>query len=295
MKAYICKHWHGRHSLLQAVGLNVVVLNALVALVLHQLIAWYRDSGEVPRTWLIVLLSLVCTLVLAWQVVGAFRCATRSIRRYGSSGAYYGVLAVMLVSVAFIYGSLATLSAGFIDYRQEAVDAYTPPKPKFELTLSTTERLVFEGDIDRGATLALRSAAKKLPSGAVLILNSSGGLIVEARGMAKVVEEYGLYTRVTQRCYSACTLVFIAGFERSLGKRGELGFHQYDVYAQSPLPWIEPEKEQQKDRALFQQKQVAKWFLDKADSTPHQSIWVPLREELVSAGVVSDDRESDRR
>jgi len=244
-------------------------------------------AGHSPPPLIIALLLLVCSVILLWQAVGAFRSATNVITRYGSSASYYGVLAVVLISCTFILGSFVTLSAGFIDYQQQAVDAYKPPKPNFKIISSSTSGLIFDGDIDRGATKALRKAAQSLPAETRLSLNSMGGLIVEARGMANVVNEFGLSTRVVQRCYSACTLVFIAGAQRSLGEQAELGFHQYDVYSQSPLPWIVPEEEQEKDLKRFRDKQVADWFLEKAYNTPHESIWVPLRDELVSAGVVT--------
>lgn len=286
---YVRKHWQGRHSFAKTVGLNVVLFNVTILLALNKFIAASRAHNYVPPTLIIILMLLICLVILLWQSVGAYRSASRSIARHGSSASYYCVFAVMLGSSLFILGNLVTLSVGFIDYRQEAVDAYKPPKRNFTLTIADTGSLIFSGDVDRGATDALRQHAKNLPKGAQLTLNSLGGLIVEARGMAKVVNEYGLHTHVVQRCYSACTLVFISGLERSLDVQGELGFHQYDVYSQTPLPWIKPAQEQQKDLKLFRDKQIAEWFLTQAYNTPHESIWIPVRHELISAGVIRDE------
>lgn len=286
MLSYINNHWKGLHSFRKSIGLNIVLFNSVIIIFLKQLISWFEVHRQIPPVVFIVCLLIACLIILLWQTIGAFRSASISIRQNGSSAHFYCVLAVMLVSATFVLGSFATLSGGSIDYRQAAVDAYTPPEKQFLLSQSRTGVLSFTGDIGRGATAALREAAQELSAGTQLTINSWGGLIVEARGMAKVVKEFGLSTHVVERCYSACTLVFIAGSKRSLGPQGELGFHQYNVYAQLPLPWIKPGAEQEKDAALFREKHVADWFLKKAYSTPHQSIWVPQRDELTAAGVI---------
>lgn len=250
------------------------------------LISGFQKHDRVPQNILLVSLLVFCSLLLIWQTIGGFRSATRRIEEFGSSAHYYVVLVVVLICGTSIFGKIASLSGGSIDYRQAAVDAYTPPERQFELGMNEAGVLVFNGDIDRTATVALRKIARGLNSGTQLTLNSKGGLIVEARGMANTVKEFGLHTHVNEHCYSACTLVFIAGAERSLGLQGELGFHQYDVVSQTPLPWIVLKEEQEKDLAYFQEKNVAGWFLEKAYSAAHRSIWIPRRDELIAAGII---------
>lgn len=287
---YLREHWTGRHGFVQAVGVNVVLLNILIVLLLEQYIKWGERSGQSPHTLLLVAMAVFFIATLLWQSVGAFRSATLSIRNHGSSAHYYGVLGAVLISSVTILGNLATLNGGYIDYRQRAVDEYRAPIPHFNIEKSPAGLLTFSGDIDRGATQALREIVSELPLGATLTLDSVGGLIVEARGMANVVKEYSLHTHVTRQCFSACTLVFIAGSLRTMDDSGSLGFHQYDVYSQSVLPWIVPEDEQKKDFSLFWEKQVPQWFLEKAYSTPHDSIWLPTRDELIAAGVIENEQ-----
>lgn len=287
MLMYIHNHWVGKHGFTQAVCVNIVLLNSCIAFVLNRLVAWFQTNQQGPHFLFMIVMLLLCLSLLVWQATGAFRSASTCIKQSGSSAHYYGVLAVMLISTASILGGLATLSGGSRDYRQEAIDAYTPPEKTYQLSVTDMGGLTFTGDIGRGATAALSDAVQGVSKGTRFSLQSMGGLIVEARGMAKVVKAAGLHTHVTGRCFSACTLVFIAGFQRSVELEGELGFHQYRVDAQSSLPWIEPELEQEKDQQLFKEKGVAHWFLEKAYLTAHSSIWIPSRNELITAGVIT--------
>jgi len=293
MLTYLREHWLGRHSFVRAVGLNFVVLNILIVFLLSRLISWSEFSRQIPPFFLVVSMLFLCSVMLIWQATGAFRSASLRIKQHGSSAHYYSVLAVILASCTYLFGSIATLSGGYTDYRQEAVDAYSPPDREYQLGVTTDGTVTFEGVINHGAARALRELTSKLPRGTPLKLNSIGGLIVEARGMANVVEEFGMHTTVSERCYSACTLVFIAGYKRSISEYGELGFHQYNVYSRSPQPWIKTRKEEDRDIALFYEKHIPDWFLEKAYLTPHQSIWIPTLDELLAAGVVHRSSEGD--
>jgi len=112
-------------------------------------------------------------------------------------------------------------------------------------------------------------------------------LIAEAQGLANVVKDYQLNTSVLTYCHSACSLVFISGKQRDLGKNAQLGFHQYEVYSKAPLPWIEPIAEQRKDLAYFKEKNVAAWFLDKIYTTEPPDIWIPSQRTLIAARVIT--------
>jgi hypothetical protein len=71
----------------------------------------------------------------------------------------------------------------------------------------------------------LRQILRDHPEVTTLELNSDGGVPPAALEMAVAVTDFGLNTVVTERCESACTLVFLAGENRTLARGARLGFH----------------------------------------------------------------------
>jgi len=287
MKTYISDHWHGRHSMNRSLGLNTVCFNVAMVLLFSHLTNWLEVKLAVSNNTLLVLLVGFWLSVLCWQGVGAFRAASLRIQNFGSVTNYYAAFAVMLGCTIFTLASVATQYGEKIDYVQRGVDEYQPPRASFELNLTASKHIMLTGEIGYGATEQLNTLLNQNPKSSILILNSEGGLIVESRGLANTIKQRGLNTHVKQRCYSACTLAFIAGNERSMEKEALLGFHQYNLKSDTSMPWIEPLKEQQKDLRYFQEKNVADWFMEQAYSTPHNSIWTPSPHTLLSAGVIT--------
>jgi len=61
----------------------------------------------------------------------------------------------------------------------------------------------------------------------LLLLESPGGLVLDAIGLGERVRAQGLRTVVRYGCASACSLIFLGGVERVLwGSRAAIGLHQ---------------------------------------------------------------------
>ncbi|WP_127555434.1 hypothetical protein [Saccharospirillum alexandrii] len=161
--------------------------------------------------------------------------------------------------------------------------------PSFDLTLSNQkDHIRLDGYIDFGVTQALSTLLEQEDSVVHLRLQSRGGLVAEARGLVRLVNEFGLSTSAYGDCASACTLVFIAGQTRYLEPDARLGFHRYAQ--KSPVMEFlmkqNPEEEQQRDLNLFRRANVDEAFLTRIMETPHQSMWYPSVSELIRSGVV---------
>lgn len=287
MSAYISDHWRGQHSLARSLVVNTIALNVGMVTVFSYLTSWIEVNWTVPNNALLICLILFWIVVLCWQAVGAFRAASVRIQNFGSASHYYCVFAVILACAFFTLASVATQYGDKIDYVQQGVDEYQVPESTFNISRTGSNNLLLSGDIGYGATKKLASLIEQHPQSTLLLLNSDGGLIVEARGLANLIKKHHLDTRVLHRCYSACTIAFIAGNERSLAENALLGFHQYNLDSKSPMPWISPSEEQAKDLRYFQEKNIPDWFMEQAYSTPHSTIWTPARSTLLSAGVIT--------
>jgi hypothetical protein len=145
---------------------------------------------------------------------------------------------------------------------------------------------VFEGLISLASYNALAETLRQSSGLTTLRLNSEGGHIPSARGMARLVQEAKLATQAAGTCASACSLVFMAGTARSLLPGARLGFHAYALTTGERL--VDVDAEQTRDRLFMAKQGVAASFLDQAFATNHTNIWFPEPETLRAAGVLKD-------
>lgn len=93
------------------------------------------------------------------------------------------------------------------------------------------------GDLARLTAFIAENAVGR---GAALILDSPGGNVVEAMAMARYIRSVGMDTSVGARptvpgegvsqpggCYSACTLLFLGGVHRFVGRTSSFGVHRF--------------------------------------------------------------------
>ena len=167
--------------------------------------------------------------------------------------------------------------------------AYLPEKARLELA-EAVKRVHSDLPIvlTTGFSEAVTPASTEAAGIEAIILNSNGGRVFEARGVAKQVRERDLDTYVSGHCRSACTIAFIAGKVRKLGSDAKLGFHSYRLEA--ALAFVDPLEEQAKDRAVFLAQGIDSDFVERAFSTPHDAMWHPDADHLLRAGVIHELR-----
>lgn len=165
--------------------------------------------------------------------------------------------------------------------------AKRPPLPPAEALMLETRGTVtyWAGPIDFDSFEALERTLQQYPQIKTLSLDSAGGRVPAARGMARLVSEARLDTIVSGTCSSACTLVFIAGEKRTLPEESRLGFHGYKLL--SGIRTIDTEAEQLRDLKVFQKRGVDALFLEHAFSVPFEDIWFPDHERLRQSGVTN--------
>lgn len=282
--SYFLTHWQGRQPLWRAFWINGVALRVLVYLLLLSL------ARAAPLS-----VVLVCAIVLAdlallvWQGVGYFRTAERSHHGLGTVLPLWGGVSALIVAVFIVisqWWALALIS-----------DPYAPGEPYAEMRSrlyaaqydlrADGDRFRFQGEISIGVTEVLRDLIKAHPDTRTLELDSRGGHIFEARGMARLVRDYGLVTQVSRDCSSACTLVFVAGVSRHLKEGGRLGFHSYSLIDAKWHPGFDISAEQARDQAFFRAQNVSAPFIARIYDTPSSEIWFPKRAELVAAGILT--------
>jgi len=86
------------------------------------------------------------------------------------------------------------------------------------------------GDVERGFSDKLQAALLNNPSVKYVGLGSGGGYVHEAIKAGLIIRKYRLDTVLWDDCYSACTLVFLGGVERTIwSPYPRLGFHKVSI------------------------------------------------------------------
>ncbi|APG47542.1 hypothetical protein [Phaeobacter porticola] len=237
-------------------------------------------------------LVLLDGILLLWQARCFLRSADAHIRDTGHLAPVWG-------------GYLAILFAGFATvtlWWDAVLIASTPVEPDYAeqerlarealYDLSITpdgRRLIFAGEIPHGLTRRIAAMMEDAPALREVALSGPGGLIYEARGVARLIRERALDTVAEGTCASACTLIFAAGQQRRLADQGVLGFHSYVLAYPGGLPQLDLKKEQDRDRAFLMRQGISAGFADRLYSISSNDMWFPDATELRDAGVLTQN------
>lgn len=232
-------------------------------------------------------------IVLVWQVVGVVRAAESHFAERGNMALVWG--AQLGCVVMFLLSAVYALGAAQMTLRtSEPVDVLAQMNVEharqYTLEISDNERAVYiDGMIDLGISRAVKSYLLQYPDIEVMVLNSSGGNIYEARGLARLLAENNLRAHVDYACASACTIAFSGGTVRTADEHARFGFHQYRIDADYTIIATDIEKEQSRDQQRLLGAGVNPQFVDKVFSQPSASMWWPDRKELLIAGFLHDN------
>lgn len=268
----IAKHWTGK------LGVVAAVLGAGLAVTVAIQVSLSR-IGPALWPWFWIALALAVT---TWQVVGLFRTADRSLRG-GSVQTATMIYVVMAIIMLMSLNAMVGLALG-----PAPEQASHKPGPVADLQVAGG-RAEISGLITLDHFTALEHALGDGASVETILLDSEGGSIFAARGLARLIAENGIATHVSGACFSACTIAFIAGPERTMGQNASLGFHQYSMANASDTgaQFIDPKAEEARDIAYFRARGVAEDFLKQAFSIEPGDIWKPDRDRLLQAGILT--------
>jgi hypothetical protein len=288
---YVMDHWQGRQPLLLSFWLNFVLLGMALNYLERFLLPPHIEQ---PQTAIIAALSyfvMVRLLIYPWQIVGLLRVCDRALTAIGGNlwarAAQGGVMLSLLFTMVMVFSTFQTLFVYSRQYAALTNPVSSNPQAGYSLSLIKDNTVIhLKGDFTPGITNAVTVFLQTTPGIRGILLDSDGGRIYEARGVARLVREYGLHTYSVAGCKSACTIAFISGSSRILIDNARLGFHQYKLDGQLAHPFINIQAEQEKDRALFVSQKVDRKFVRRIFDKPDYDIWFPTPEELLAAGVV---------
>ncbi|MFK5979920.1 MAG: hypothetical protein QM488_13645 [Rhizobiaceae bacterium] len=221
---------------------------------------------------------------MTWQIVGTWRAITFNLGSFGdpmASWLAYGALLIAITATGF---QVLDQYAG--EFSKPAYWKKTLPVPQ----LSVSEdglAIHITGEINFTTNTALINTIAKYPNAKTIILSSEGGLIYAARALANTIITKNIDTRVNKQCASACTIVFMAGNHRIIGKDAKLGFHRYKFEFNNPMLKTSLQDEQKKDIEFFRGRGASDAFLGHAFTVAHTNLWYPDRRKLLSMGITT--------
>jgi len=288
---YLRAHWLGQQTLVWSFWINLavpfLVINALAQFIRPPYVEETSTFALLAGAYLI----LGCLAVYPWQLVGVMRACDRYLVDNRDTAWTRAIQRVTAIQGAMT-ASLAVIVVTMFSLVQHGINLYGPSHlsasdegPGYTIEFVAERNLIsFKGNFETGLSSDLKKLLVERHDIRGIILNSDGGRVFEARGVAKLIREHQLETYVYDMCRSACTTAFIAGMKRYLGKNGRLGFHRYRL--RSVLPAIDVAAEQEKDRAFYQAQGVAPTLLSRIFNEPYESMWYPEVEELLRTKVV---------
>jgi hypothetical protein len=282
---YFERHWRGELSLGLSYWVNHFLLGGIAyQLTVHGISAVERVTGEQPKACLAFVGAILVLWfgLQCWQVGGTWRSATRS-RQHGLT------VRATIVQTLLCFSAITMIVVPIVHLTPLALAAANGgPVPVAGTVLREDGRVIdFNGPVVRTSAEEFRRVLDA--SRPTLVrLRSNGGLIAPARSIAAMIRARGLDTEVSQRCASACTIIFFAGRRRSLSG-GTLGFHSYSSPEETPQAILRVEEA---DRKAYLAGGVSPNFIERIFNVPPAKVWYPTPEEIETAGF--SDRTSAR-
>lgn len=226
----------------------------------------------------------VASLFALWQLWLIVAAARRAIREGGGlrsaglaiAGAAFGAVAV--AGILHVKAVPQLMEMWAIHHGDERLS---------DLDIRVTDEgrtLVLDGATGIAAAARVRTALERNDALRTVVVAGPGGRVGPAYQIARLIRARGLDTRVERSCYSACTVIFLGGVRRSLGPRGELGFHRLSFPGMDDAELADANR-QLRDFMVFAG-QVTAAFVRRVMETPSESIWIPTAQELLEARVI---------
>jgi hypothetical protein len=280
------RHWRGELPLRLGFWGLLVLPVGLAGLAVGALTTWISLGGGGLRASSAALLA-AWPLLLALTVfgsVGLWR-ATSAHRDPGSARRW--AMAARVAGVSMVAATLATgvLSFGPRAGRYAQLVRGIDPGGQLVAKLSDDgRRLSLKGPLGLGDAARLRQRLDAAPALHLVELESTGGHLDEATGIADALRARRVQVRAVGTCANTCALVFMAGASRQVTPDARLGFQRLASGSFNPLFGMLANREL---AAAYRRAGLPQTFITKMLSTPPSWLWSPDFDELAAAGVIS--------
>lgn len=290
----IKSHWHGEQDLIQVFGpcLMVIAVPALAGCIAAVLLNSFLPSSVRGTASFILNTGLFLSILAGiWWCKGVHAMWLKSLQTNR-------MIRAALLFLTAIQGVCWIATAWIPEFARSAHEDWTQvwhpaatnaeswsQKPLQILVLPELQRISATGSFGWGSAKALEAAIKENPNIHLLEVESKGGYVHEADLIVNLIQKHGLNTLARGKCYSACTLIFLAGQRRYVGPEARFGFHQSGYKGRErDTEWRSSEYE---SALFFRGQGVRQDFMDTALNTSYYDLWRPHIYDVKTAGFAT--------
>ena len=258
-------------------GALLIALSKVTDAVLHSR-DWtyeYRSAGAIA----LVAFAMIAVVAI-WGAIGAARTARRA-EDYGEGiiRVYAGVSVVMAITLA----TAGQYGFSTWKYLAWAAEMARDDGKHIEIQVDkASARMVVSGEFYIGTARRVRDALAEAPWVRLIEFDSPGGLAREGLALAALLDESQVDTLVLGHCHSACTLAFVVGRRRYMGKEARIGLHSAGTPSGRPARHIDVPAIR-----IMNQHGVATWLTDALWETPISDLLVLGPNTLIASGMVT--------
>ncbi len=283
--AFFRRHYNGDYSLARSYWVNTLLVSLFSPVVGIMLLPWLGENF--PARYGSAGFLFVTTLGITawfWAVAGTWASANKHVQRGGESGWATAAKLMIVLGVLRTFGDVGNMMPTLQEHIRVATGTQLGPSSKLEVR-ADGRSLLLSGGINDGSAEQLDKALQMAPAVTTVVFSSEGGWIREGQMLADVIRKRGLNTYVEGYCASACTIAFLAGKERAAAPAARIGFHaSRSVGSMDSVPSSE---ETAQLRTLYRDAGLPDSFVRQALDTPHDKMWYPPHEVLLTAGVLT--------
>jgi hypothetical protein len=273
---------------------STLIAGVLGSLVAVGLSVWLEDIGwDVERnyafwSWVAITVALWAVLWNGAWMVGAVRSAIRRLHEglsawWAASAMVINIVVAILMAVTTLGNTHALLNVWWhvVGVRDTPVSVFVSKRS----VDGVPTQLELNGQVGRGSYIALKEALEDYPEVKEIQLNSGGGLVVEGFAMTELIYKSSMNTVVTDRCYSVCAIMYLAGQSRLVGAEGQVGFHRSSsIFGGLSTGWSDVDHFM---ADWMRERGVKEAFVLSALDTPPDEIFAAYPEVLVASGVAT--------
>jgi len=283
---FLSQHWRGELPLSIAFWLNGGVITGIGTAMLGGFVSILNHSDQSLRMLSFLNLSALVLLGISWiwACVGIWRSAEKQAIQDGSAKWKNAAQASIILGILLMIGPF---SQNFVPQLKECAliaSGHDPLGTVHIIASANKKSVIVNGMLREGSAAKIRKILDATPAATSLMLNSSGGRVLEAKELAALVRTRKLDTYVEGQCSSACTYIFLAGKDRAATPNAQIGFHQpsfpgIDLPTQMSIT--------QDMLEVYRSAGLPETFIKTIAQVPPQEMWHPNRDELIEAHVIT--------
>lgn len=168
-----------------------------------------------------------------------------------------------IAATAVLALTMGTARAGYMpsDFRAKGI-----PMPNLVLVDGKTDSITFIGDIGVASLASFRALVKENPKVTRVYIDSTGGQLLSALEMARIIYERNLALVVDGRCFSACAnLIFVAARRKTVLPGSMVGIHEMSAVYVNPrkkdiLVAASGNEAEQELRTAYSEDRMTAWY-----------------------------------